>query len=142
MFKDVLIPVDLNADASWRKALPVAIELCRTFGARLHVMTVLPDFGLSMVSQFFPQGYEEKMTEEANKRLHALCREHVPSDLKLQHIVCDGIIYEEILQTARQIKADLIVMASHRPELADYLLGPNAARVTRHADCSVMVVRD
>ena len=38
-------------------------------------------------------------------------------------------------------KPDLIVMASHRPELKDYLIGPNAARVVRHADCSVQVVR-
>ena len=37
---------------------------------------------------------------------------------------------------------DLIIMASHRPELQDYLLGPNAARVVRHANCSVLVVRD
>ena len=42
---------------------------------------------------------------------------------------------------AKEIGADLIVMGSHRPELADYLLGANAAKVVRHADCSVMVVR-
>ena len=36
----------------------------------------------------------------------------------------------------------LIVMGSHHPELKDYLLGPNAAKVMRHADCSVMVVRE
>jgi nucleotide-binding universal stress UspA family protein len=36
----------------------------------------------------------------------------------------------------------MIVMASHRPELKDYLLGPNAARVVRHAECSVLVVRN
>jgi nucleotide-binding universal stress UspA family protein len=36
----------------------------------------------------------------------------------------------------------VIVLASHRPELKDYLLGPNAARVVRHAKCSVLVVRD
>lgn len=38
--------------------------------------------------------------------------------------------------------ADLIVMASQRPELKDYLLGPNAARVVRHAEQSVLVVRE
>jgi nucleotide-binding universal stress UspA family protein len=51
-------------------------------------------------------------------------------------------VYEEILATARDLKADLIVMASHRPELKDYLLGPNAARVVRHSDVSVLVVRN
>ena len=33
-------------------------------------------------------------------------------------------------------------MAAHRPSLADYLLGPNTARVGRHAQCSVQVLRD
>ncbi len=35
----------------------------------------------------------------------------------------------------------MIVMASHRPEMSDYLLGPNAARVVRHARRSVSVIR-
>jgi nucleotide-binding universal stress UspA family protein len=59
----------------------------------------------------------------------------------VQHIVGHGTIYREILVRAERTKCDLIVMASHRPELQDYLLGPNAARVVRHAKCSVMVVR-
>jgi len=32
-------------------------------------------------------------------------------------------------------------MASHRPALKDFLLGPNAAKVVRHAKCAVMVIR-
>ncbi len=53
-----------------------------------------------------------------------------------------GKIYQQILETAKRIGADLIVMGSHRPELKDYLLGPNASRVVRHAGCSVMVIRE
>jgi nucleotide-binding universal stress UspA family protein len=67
--------------------------------------------------------------------------ERIPDGIPVQHVVACGTIYEEILDFARQHSVDLIVMASHRPELSDYLLGPNAARVTRHAACSVMVVR-
>ena len=37
--------------------------------------------------------------------------------------------------------ATLIVIGAHRPDLKDYLLGPHAARVVRHAECSVLVVR-
>jgi nucleotide-binding universal stress UspA family protein len=40
------------------------------------------------------------------------------------------------------MNADLIVLAAHRPELKDYLLGPNASRVVRHAKCSVYVIRE
>ncbi len=53
-----------------------------------------------------------------------------------------GTVYEEILKIAKETGCDMIVNASHRPELKDYLLGPNAARVVRHAGCSDMVVRD
>jgi universal stress protein F len=59
-----------------------------------------------------------------------------------RRIVAEGRIYREILKAAQTIQADLIVMGSHHPELKDYLLGPNAAKVVRHADCSVMVVRE
>ena len=52
-----------------------------------------------------------------------------------------GSIYREILAQAKEDKSDLIVIGCHRPDLADYLLGPNAARVVRHASCSVFVVR-
>ena len=43
--------------------------------------------------------------------------------------------------TANDIGAEMIVMASHRPEMKDFLLGPNAARVVRHAKRSVTVIR-
>ncbi|TPQ46867.1 universal stress protein UspA, partial [Prosthecomicrobium hirschii] len=35
-----------------------------------------------------------------------------------------------------------IVVSSHRPSMATYLIGSNAAKIVRHAPCSVMVVRD
>ena len=66
----------------------------------------------------------------------------MPDGVEIQQIVANGTVYEEVLSKAGEIGADLIVMASHRPELQDYLLGPNAARVVRHAPISVMVVRE
>jgi nucleotide-binding universal stress UspA family protein len=69
-------------------------------------------------------------------------REQVPEEVKVQHIVAQGTIYHEIIQAAEQVDADLIVMASHRPELEDYLIGPNATRVVRHCNRSVLVVRN
>jgi nucleotide-binding universal stress UspA family protein len=66
----------------------------------------------------------------------------VPDAIPCKRIISEGKIYQEILRAADAVKADLIVMGSHRPELSDFLLGPNAARVVRHARCSVMVVRE
>ena len=142
MYKDILLPIDLNEDSSWKSALPVAIEHARAFGTRLHVMTVVPDFGMTMVGQFFPKGFEKKAVEAANRQLHEFVDAHIPSDIAVQHIVAEGTVYERILELAKKLKIDLIVLAAHRPELRDYLLGPNAARVVRHAACSVLVVRE
>ena len=141
MYKEILLPVDLNDDCSWRKALPTAIALARTFQAHLSVMTVVPDFGMSIVGQYFPPDFEKKALSDANARLHAFIHEHMPDDLTGKHIVAHGTIYQEILSMADEIGADLIVMDSHRPELKDYLLGPNASKVVRHARQSVLVVR-
>ncbi len=52
-----------------------------------------------------------------------------------------GSVYQEILAHADKFGADLIIVASHKPNVGDYLLGTTAARVVRHAACSVFVVR-
>lgn len=142
MYQDILLALDLNQESSWRKALPVAVSLCQSYGAQLHVMTVVPDFGMSIVAQNFPAGFEMSALGEAKQRLDALVDAEVPSDLTLQRIVAHGTVYKEIIDTAGRIGVDLVVLASHRPELRDYLLGPNAARVVRHFGRSVLVVRD
>jgi nucleotide-binding universal stress UspA family protein len=142
MYKTVLLPVDLDQESSWRKALPAAVACCRAFGARLYVMTVVPDFGMSVVAQYFPEGYEKRMLDEANRELDVFVKDRVPVAVAAQPIVGHGTIYQEILRVAREVGVDLIVLASHRPELRDYLLGPNAARVVRHAEASVLVVRE
>ena len=142
MYRNILVPVDLSDKHSWRKALPTAISLCETFEAKLHLMTVVPDFGLPMVGQFFPEGYEAKLRQQAAKQLRDFAAQQVPGEIECRRIVGEGKVYQEILKAADAIEADLIVMGSHRPELADYLLGPNAGKVMRHARCSVMVVRE
>lgn len=141
MYSTVLLPIDLNEESSWQKALPAALEMCRAQGAKLHVMTVVPDFGMAIVGSFFPQGYEKQALAEADKALHEFVAANAPGDVDVTCDIGHGAVYEEIIATAERVGADLIVMAAHRPGRADYLLGPNAARVVRHAACSVLVVR-
>jgi len=142
MFKDILIAVDLGQEASWRKALPFAVEMARNFSANLHVMTVVPDSGFHYVSQFFPEGYETAMIDKANEAMHAFVGKHVPSGVTVQHIVAHGSIYREIVKGADKIGADAVVMASHTPGLTDLLIGPNAERVLHNVKCSVFVIRE
>ncbi|MDP6708327.1 MAG: universal stress protein [Alphaproteobacteria bacterium] len=142
MFKDILLCVDLAHESSWTKALPAAVDLCNHWGATLHVLNVVPDFGLSLVSQYFPEGYEQEVKQKALGDLRDFVKANLPAGIKVQHIVGEGTVYDVILKTIEEISADLVVMSAHRADLKDYLLGPNAARVVRHANCSVMVVRE
>ena len=142
MFKDILLPVDLEDLATSTKAVSTAITMSKNQGAKLHVLAVLPGYGMSIISQYFPEDFEEKSLVAAREGLNGFIGEKIPSDIKTQAIVANGTVYKEILRVAEETKCDLIVMASHRHELRDYLLGPNASRVVRHANCSVLVVRD
>lgn len=142
MFKKILIPVDVDDEATWKKAADVAAHLAESSSAELHVLTVLPDFGLSIVGSYFPKGYEEKAAKEAGKQLTKFVNEHFGDKVSVRPHVVHGKIYEQIMSAADKLGCDAIIMASHSPELKDYLLGPNAARVVRHARQSVFVVRD
>ena len=96
---------------------------------------------MSVVGSFFPDDFAEKALAETDKRLHAYVADNVPDGVPVQHVVAYGRIYEEIIKAADSIGADLIVMSAHRPNVTDYLLGPNAARVARHAKQSVLIIR-
>ena len=142
MYKNILYPIDIAERGSWKDSLPVVIDHCVAFNAKLHIMTVVSDYGMSMVQQFFPKGSVEEVIDKTNKSLHKFVDLKIPKDIKVQHIVAKGSVYECIIKTAQTVNSDLIVMSAHRPGLKDYLLGPNAAKVVRHSDRSVLVVRD
>ncbi len=142
LFTSILLPVDLNAPNGWKKSTEFAVKMALTVGAELHIITVLPDFGMSIVGSYFDKSFEQKAMQEISTKLNAFISDNIPSDVKSTGHVGHGSVYDEIMQTADKVKCDAIVIGAHRPELKDYLLGPNAARVVRHANQSVFVIRD
>jgi nucleotide-binding universal stress UspA family protein len=83
------------------------------------------------------------MVAEAKEHLNALVTKALDADqnAKVRHVIATGRAYEEVLNLAKKTGASLIVVGAHKADISDYLLGPNAARVVRHATCSVHVVR-
>jgi nucleotide-binding universal stress UspA family protein len=61
VFKDILFTVDLQHAVSWRRALPVALDLAQRSGARLHVMTVVPEVAVPALMQAGPFDYEAQL---------------------------------------------------------------------------------
>ncbi len=142
MYKSILLPVDLNQESSWKKALPTAIHLAKSMSAKIHVITVIPDYGMAVVGNFFTADYEHFATTKTQESMDGFIKDNLPADLVASDTVVHGTIYKEIVAAADGQGCDLIVLSSHRPETSDYLLGPNASRVVRHANQSVFVVRD
>jgi nucleotide-binding universal stress UspA family protein len=142
MYSKIMLPVDLNEEESWSKALPTALTLCRSFGASLHVVTVLPDYNMPIVGSYFPKDFAKNAREAIKDAQHAFIKENVPEDVQAQSIIVDGSPWEAIIKAAKKLEVDLIVMASHnKRKFADYVLGPNAEHVVHHSKVSVMIVR-
>ncbi len=142
MYQNVLLPFDLADKHCWRKALPIAVSLCEGHEARLHVMTVVPELGQSLVGHTMLASVETRTLEQAHSQLKSFVAAQVPPGIEVRRHVAQGRIYQRIIERAAEIEADLIVMAAVHPERERYLLGANADRVVRHAGCSVMIVRD
>lgn len=145
MYKDILLPVDITDKHSWKSALNIVIEYVSAFNSNLHILYVVSESGMSIVAQYFPKSSVQEVLDKANSDLHDFVNKNIPKNLiesHVQHIIGKGSVYDCIIDTSSKINADLIVMPAHRPELKDYLLGPNSAKVVRHSNISVLVVRD
>ena len=142
MYKHILVAIDLNDDSGWRQPLLAAAEHARKFGAQLTVLTVLREVEAIVRAEVAPLGYELFVADLENE-LAARVRELNAYDLHPKLVVSHGpSIYDKILEVAKGVGADLIVVGSHRPAMKDYLLGTTAGRVVRHASCAVMVARE
>jgi universal stress protein F len=142
MYKSILLAVDLAHEGSWSAALPAAAELARRDGATLHLMTVVLDFGLTMIAGYLPQDFEQRTLERARADLAAFAAEKAPKDVTVETHLAHGHAAEEILEAAGRVDADLIVMASHTPDMMRTLfVGSVADKVVHGAPCSVLIVR-
>ncbi len=143
MIKSVLCAVDVSHPGEDTNVLQRAAKLAAMDDAQLDVITVVPDYGTSLVGGFFSEEHHDQMMEEASKQLNAQVTSALGAELneKVRHIIAFGKTYEQVLNAASKAGSDLIVVGAHKPDFADYLLGPNAARIVRHSKCSVHVVR-
>lgn len=140
MYKNILLPIDLDENRDIPKTIETAIALSRLYDAQLYVMTVLPDFGMSIVGSYFKEGFEQDSKKHAKDVLREYIDKHF-ADVDIKMVVATGTIYREIIAAGDKLDIDLIIMASGHEDIEDYLLGSNAARVVRHSKQSVMVIR-
>ncbi len=141
MFDTLLVAVDVTDANGATRSSEAAVNMARSEDATLHVLNVVPDSGMAIVSSMLPPDHSRKMADQAKAELESWAKDAIPADVNVELHVSNGTIYDQILKVAERINADAIFVGAHRPELQDYLIGPNAARVARHAKQSVFVIR-
>ncbi|CAN0452000.1 unnamed protein product [Discosporangium mesarthrocarpum] len=139
MIDKILVPLPTDAAKNGASALEMAAALAKSHNARivlLHVVEEMPGY----VSIHLPADLQKSAVAASQADLEVAAKKHGIGD-SADIVVREGNPAADILDYADENAVDMIVMASHDPGLADYLLGSVAARVVRHAHCSVLVVR-
>ncbi len=140
MYKTILVPVDLSELAMAQPAIDRAVALATASGGTIRLINVRPLLPITYM-EFMPPSFDQGQQLEAETQLATVAAGvPLPTD-RVSAVVRLGSVYNEVLEEAEKTGADLIVVGSHRPTMATYLLGSNASTIVRHARCSVLVVR-
>ena len=141
MYSKILVPVDVGEADMTQLALDAALAIARAQpAAQLRLVNVQPLVPVAFID-YIPPNFDEEMRVAAEKALNEACgRVDYPHE-RLSSTVRFGAVYPEVLAEAEDWGADLIVVGSHRPTMATYLLGSNAKTIVSHAKCSVLVAR-
>ena len=140
MFRSILVPIDLADTDLAKPAIETAAALAQTWKGVVRLLNVLPMTPV-MLAEYVPPDFDAQQRQTSEEALAIVARESGVEASRISTMVRQGGIYHEILEEAAAIKADLIVMTSHRPAMRTYFLGSNAGHVVRYATCSVLVVR-
>jgi nucleotide-binding universal stress UspA family protein len=141
MYKCILVPVDIAEAALAKPAIDAALHMAGETHGKIRLVNVLPMTPV-MLAEYVPPDFDVQQRQSAEEALAAMARATgLPPD-RIGAVVRQGGIYHEIIEEAKEIDADLIVMSSHRPAMRTYFLGSNAGHIVRYAPCSVLVVRN
>ena len=140
MFNSILVPIDLADTDLAKPAIETAASLSKTSGGKVRLVNIMAMTPV-MLAEYVPPDFDAQQRQSSNEALAIVARESGIEPKRISTSIPQGGIYHEILEEAAEVKADLIVMTSHRPSMQNYFLGSNAGHIVRYAKCSVLVVR-
>ncbi|MBM3778986.1 MAG: universal stress protein [Acidimicrobiia bacterium] len=141
---DILVPVDFSDHSE--AAVTYAAQLAERLGASLNLLHVVEDpvatgaWGSDLQVPDLPR-IREHIARASEERLKTFADTVGTGGAPFVTTVLVGRAHDAILDCAREIDADLIVMGTRgRSGLAHMLMGSVAERVVRHAACPVLTL--
>jgi len=138
MYKRIMVPVDLAHAARLDKALTTAADLAKHYGAEMIVVGVTGSEPGPVAHS--PEEFARKLDAFAAAATERFGTRIEGQTIHLHDITAD--LNRTLVRRAGEIDADLIVMASHIPGVAEYIFGSHGGEVGQHAPMSVMLVRE
>ena len=142
-FTNILVATDFS-DCSV-EACAYALTLARKFDASLQIVHVINEpvdlRGFYVPHISFDQ-LEKEIADGAVSMLETFCKANLVDFGNYTTTVVSGVPYEEIIRTAQEQDASLIVIGTHGRSGLDHLIfGSTAERVVRGAPCPVLTIR-
>ena len=142
--RTILVPVDFSECSS--RAFGYGVRLARAFGSRillLHVFDTRIIENVFHIHQMDEETVRAEMEGRAKKAFDALCAGPDTEGLAMESVRRAGIPAREIVEAAKELAADLIVIgAPGATGLQGILYGTTAEGVVRTAPCPVLSVGD
>ena len=138
----ILVPVDFSDPSS--QAFSYAARFAQHFGGEITLLHVVQQTPVAPFAGFPPYlQYVEQDFENAERTLQTFAAQHAHKSSTLHVVVRTGLAAHEIVETARDLDSDLIVIATHGyTGWKHFCIGSTAERVVRTAPCPVFVVRE
>jgi len=140
MFKNILVPIHLEYTKNHKKLFAGALQVLDEDG-KLSLLYVNENRSHGSVYPILDENSEKNYNHGAYKDLKNITEEHNLPKEKLSMNIRNGSVHREILEEARRVGADAIVMMATKPGIGSYFISSTAERVIRHAQCSVFVIR-
>ena len=137
MYKNLMVPVDLEHKEQITKALSVGVDLAKHYDANITVVSVTMS-GPSAVARN-PEEFAAKLDQFASEKSEEL-KKAIGTKVMPSHdptIDIDDVLHK----ASSEPSADLVVMASHVPGMKEHVFASRAGYLASHSDLSVMVVR-
>lgn len=141
--KTILFPTDFSNGA--RAAMDSALSLAKDYDAKLVLLYVIQDISIAewyIPSSISAADFTEEMKTSAGKEMEKWAVEAKAKVKDVDQMVVHGVPFVEIIRTAKEKNADLIVIGTHGRTGIDHMLfGSTAEKVVRKSPCPVLTVR-